>query len=172
MNMMPIDKMWDRVAVARQDSDTALYLSLLYCGEMVTKLAVAGMVAAIDDDRKRHRYAQIHRLVRADGLGDWSSVLDDVLTGPASQFLREPAREEQKELTSKNLPDTWQHEVVGLMHSCASRVDQDIEALPGKLDARRWFSLMAAADILSSLSWAYPGNSPGIIMPGKSWLKV
>jgi hypothetical protein len=68
---MPIDKMWERIEVAREDSDTSLFLHLMYLGEMVTKTIVAGLVAAIVDDRDRHRYRLLHRLVRADGLGEW-----------------------------------------------------------------------------------------------------
>ncbi len=143
MGIMPIDKMWERVEIARQDSNTALFLALLYCSEMTAKITVAGMVAAIDDDRDRHRYRQTHRLVRADGIGEWSSVLDDILSGPAAQYLKEPAREEQRELTSKNPSGTWQYEAVRLMHTCVSMVEPNCEKLPTKLDARRWLALFA-----------------------------
>ncbi len=144
MPIMPIDKMWERVDIARQDSDTALFMALLYCGEMVAKMAVAGMVAIIDDDRERHKYRQTHRLVRADGLGDWSSVLDDVLVGPASQYINQVAREEQRDFTSKNPSGTWQHECVGLMHSCVLAVDSNLDKLPSRTDARSWVALLAA----------------------------
>jgi len=44
MGMIPIDRMWERVEIARQDSDTALFLALLYCGEMIVKIIAAGLV--------------------------------------------------------------------------------------------------------------------------------
>src|SRR5271156_3887436 len=87
MAFIPFRLMKDRLEVAREESDTALFFHLLYFGEMLLKLTAAGLAAAIVDDRDRHRYRQVHRLVRADGLGEWSSAIDDILTGPTAQFL-------------------------------------------------------------------------------------
>jgi hypothetical protein len=69
MDFVPIEKMWERVLIAREDSDTSLFLSLMYLGEMVTKIVVSGMVAGVMDDHDRNRYRQTHRLVRVDSLG-------------------------------------------------------------------------------------------------------
>ena len=143
MGMLLIDRMCERVEVARQDSDTSLGLTLLYFGEMVVKIVGAGMIAAIDDDRERHRYRYMHRLVRSDGIGDWSAVVDEILVGTASQHLTEQARVEQSELTSKNLLGSWQHTAVSLMHDCVSIVQPTIDVLPAKIDGRRWLSLFA-----------------------------
>jgi hypothetical protein len=143
MGMIPIDRMWERVEIARQDSDTSLFLSLLYCAEMILKIVAAGLVAAIEDDRERHRYRQAHRLVRADGIGDWASAVDDILTGPAAQHLVEEAREEQRELTSKNTMGTWQYDSVSSIHACICLIDPNCERLPAKVDGRRWLSLFA-----------------------------
>lgn len=143
MGMLPIDRMRERVEVARQDSDTSLGLTFLYFGEMIVKLVAAGLIAAIDDDRERHRYRYIHRLVRSDGIGDWSSAIDEILVGTASQHLTEQARIEQSELTSKNLAGTWQHKSVSLLHKCISKIQPAIEPLPAKVDGRRWLSLFA-----------------------------
>ncbi|MFI5109046.1 MAG: hypothetical protein ACHP78_09400 [Terriglobales bacterium] len=85
MAVSPIEKMWERIQVARQDSDTSLFDSLMLFGEMVLKAATAGMVAAVLDDKNRNRYRQLYKLVRADGIGEWNLALEDVLTGPASQ---------------------------------------------------------------------------------------
>lgn len=68
--LLPLKRMWDRVELARSDSDTTLFLHLLYAGEMLTKLVTAGFISAIEDDRERHRYRLVHRLIRADGIGD------------------------------------------------------------------------------------------------------
>ncbi|MHC4202144.1 MAG: NB-ARC domain-containing protein, partial [Planctomycetota bacterium] len=116
MKFLPIERMWRRVEVARQDGDTPLFLSLLYLGEMVTKLVVAGLVAAIRDDTDRNRYRQLHRLVRATGIGEWATVLDDILTGPSSQHLVEGARIEQKELTKRCGKGEWQYQACDLIH--------------------------------------------------------
>lgn len=53
---IPLNKMWERVELARDDSNTALFYDLLLLGEMLTKIVAAGLIAAIDNDRERHRY--------------------------------------------------------------------------------------------------------------------
>ena len=35
MKFLPFDRMWERVEVARQDSDTSLFFHLMYFGEML-----------------------------------------------------------------------------------------------------------------------------------------
>ena len=143
MGFKPLDKMWERVEVAREDSDTSLFLYLLYLGEMLTKIVTAGLVAAIADDRDRHRYRQLHRLVRADGVGEWSQVIDDILTGTTSKHLFVSAREEQRELTQKCGAKTWQYEAVSLLDQCLKVVDSTSEDTPTKVSGRRWFSTFA-----------------------------
>ena len=101
------------------------------------------MVASVDDDRDRHRYQQLHKLVRADSIGEWASVLDDVSTGPASQFLLESAREEQRELSSKHSSNSWVYESVKLLHFCVKTIDPNYDDLPTKVDGRRWFTLLS-----------------------------
>ena len=111
---------------------------------MVVKITGAGLVAAIEDDRERHRYRQAHRLVRSDGVGEWASAVDDILIGPAAQHLNEQSRDEQRELTGKNAVGTWQFESVSLLHSCICMIEPEFDKLPAKVDGRRWLSLFAA----------------------------
>src|SRR5438445_12689803 len=106
---------------------------------MVTKLVTAGLVAAIDDDRERHRYGQVYRLVRADGLGDWPQVLDELLVGPTSQHLLAAARIEQRDLTQRLSRGNWQFDAAGLLVDCVKAIDPTFENLPVKVDGRRWF---------------------------------
>jgi hypothetical protein len=87
MDFLPFDRMWDRLKTSRQDSDVTLAYDLLLFGELVTKITALGLVAALEDSRQRHHYRLRHMLVRSDGIGDWSTVIDDVLTGPASGSL-------------------------------------------------------------------------------------
>ena len=54
MSLLPITRMVDRIEVERTDSDFALSNALMYAGEMLTKLVVAGLVAAIEDDSEKH----------------------------------------------------------------------------------------------------------------------
>jgi hypothetical protein len=132
--------MQDRVLYARNESDTAYFYSLLFYGEMLTKMVTLGLVSALSDDVERHRYRLFHRLVHADGLGDWPSVLDDALTGPASQHLLLPAREEQRQLTERHDPGVWQSEAARLLHACLTSLDPSTDPLPAKIDLRKWFA--------------------------------
>ena len=98
MSLSSVDRMLETVEMP-PDSDVALFYQLMYLGELVTKTIVASLVAMVGDDRDRHRYRQLHRLVRADGLGEWSRSMDEVLVGPAAQFLRPKAYDIQRQLT-------------------------------------------------------------------------
>jgi hypothetical protein len=131
------------VEASRGDSDVSLFMELLYFGEMLIKTVTAGLVASIMDDRDRHRYRQLHRLVRADSLGEWTSVIDEVLVGPASQFLASAARDVQRELTERLGAGTWQHSAVVELDQCIRVVDPSWERMPARVDARRAFTLFA-----------------------------
>jgi hypothetical protein len=143
MFFLPFARMLQRVETDKQDSDTSYFLALMYFGELATKFTVAGLVSAITNDKDRHKYRQLHRLVRADGIGEWADVLDDILTGPSSQFLQRQARSEQKDLTQKIKADGWQHEAVSELNICLKLFDNSREDLPAKVDGRRWFTMFA-----------------------------
>ncbi|MCB9436897.1 MAG: hypothetical protein H6673_07875 [Anaerolineales bacterium] len=141
MFFKPLDRMWERVETAKDHSDTDLFLSLMYLGEMTLKLTAVGLVAAINDGKERHRYRQHYQLVRASGIGDWSKVIDEVLTGASSQHLSTYAYKEQNELISVNKAGTWQYNAVNLITECLSAIDLQTEAASKKVSARQWFQL-------------------------------
>jgi hypothetical protein len=141
MKLKPLEWMWQRVDRAREDSDTALFHDLVYGSEMVLKLVVAGLVGAITEERDRHRYRHLYRLVRAVGLRDWSVTADMILTGPAAQHLCPATQAEQRQLTQRSGRDTWQYESVRLLHECLTALEPDLEPLPDRIDGRRWLEL-------------------------------
>src|SRR5262245_7820934 len=143
MFFLPFARMLQRVETDKQDSDTSYFLALMYFGELVTKFTVAGLVAAVMNDKDRHRYRQLHRLVRADGIGEWADALDDLLGGPSSQFLQRQARIEQKDLTQRTKADSWQYEAVSELNICLKLFDSSREDLSAKVDGRRWFTMFA-----------------------------
>ena len=143
MFFKPLDKMTERVGIAREDSDTSLFMNLLYMGEMLTKLIASGLIAAVSVDRQRNQYRLIHRLVHADGIGEWTEAIDDALTGPASQHLIAPVRVEQKELTQRCEMGNWQNDAVAILNRVLKQIEPSIEDLPLKVDLRRWFSIFA-----------------------------
>jgi len=137
--LVPIQRMWDRAEIARQDSDMALFFHLMYAAEQLIKLACTGLIAALCDDVDRHKYRLSHRLVRADGLGEWYAVLDDILNGPASHCLLLEAKTEQRELTQRCSAGEWQHEAVVQIDACLRLFNPQREGFPFKLEGKRWF---------------------------------
>ena len=125
------------------DSDTALFYSLLFYGEMLTKTVVLGMIASLVDERERTKYRLLYRIVRSDGIGEWATVLNDLLVGPASVYICDPAREEQRQLTQRVELGNWQHDSITQLRNCASAMDVDCDPLPNKTAVRLWFQLFA-----------------------------
>ena len=74
-----------------------------------------GMLAAIDEDTQRNRYGLVYKLVRANGLGDWSNVIEDALSGPPSQYLVGDAQFESEQLTKSCTQEEWQFEAVACL---------------------------------------------------------
>jgi hypothetical protein len=135
----PLDRMWSRIAMARDSSDTDFMLHLLYAGELLTKLVALGLIAGIHEDRERHRYRLLHRLVRADGLGDWSVAIDEVLSGPPAQHATPAMRQERIALMQRHSTDSWQYQAVHALASGLKRIQPELDALPTKLPATHWF---------------------------------
>jgi len=134
--------MCERVEVAKQDSDVAFFNDLLYLGEMLTKTVVAALVAAIDD-QNRNRYRQVFHLIRADGIGEWSQAISEILDSKEIQNLTPLIQLERKELTQKFEHGHWQYESVSLLHDCLKLVVPECEDLPTKIQGKRWFSIFA-----------------------------
>ena len=112
MPFLPVQRMWDRCDLSLQDSDAAGFFDLMCLGELIIKTAVLGFAAALQPDKERHQYGFLHRLIRADGIGEWDQVLQQLLTGNAAHLLRPEAHRELKELTMRVDPNSWQSDAV------------------------------------------------------------
>lgn len=130
---------FEQADIAATDGDVAFFYQLLYAGEMMTKVAVAGICAGIVNDQDRHRYRQIYRLVHADSIGVWTQVLDEVVAGPTAQFLCPELSPERRELTQKVGHGTWQFEAVAGLDSCLRALQPERSGLLAKLEGRSWF---------------------------------
>ena len=139
----PIDLLKRRIEVAKEDSDTSLFLHLMYAAEQLTKLVTVGILACVEDDNLRHRYSQEYRLVRADGIGEWTSTLDEILLGPTSHFLCLGIINFQRDLLDGKKPGSWQYDSIKLLNDCLQIVDKRAESLPTKTQGRNWFTLFA-----------------------------
>ena len=116
VDFLPLDRLRERVDRERSDSDVAFFFSLLLYGEFLSKLVVSSLVSAIQDDRDRSRYGALYQLVRADGIGAWVDVLDEVLLGPLSRSLHASIRDAQRQLTQKH-DSGWVHDSCELLGS-------------------------------------------------------
>jgi tetratricopeptide (TPR) repeat protein len=135
--LKPISKMRDRIEVARDESDVVLFYDLMKLGELIVKIATAGLVAAVPDDRERYRYRLLHGLVRANGVGDWSRAAEAVTRPPIVERLTPAAREERNQLTQKNKAGTWQCEALSLLDECFAHLS--VAKPDGSSTGLQWF---------------------------------
>ncbi|MCR6491635.1 NB-ARC domain-containing protein [Cellulomonas sp. P24] len=140
-NFLPTQRMLERVEIARSDSDTAYFFELLYLGEFTIKLITVELLAGLRDDRDRQRYALEHRLVRADGIGAWAEIVDEALTGPASQHFVPDARDSQTAIAMTFGPGdgSWQRRAVDHLNAACRYLEPtygDTSAL--KVSLRNW----------------------------------
>lgn len=165
--IVPLDRMWQRVEVTRTDSDTALFYDLLYLGEMLTKLLVLGTTALVAEDRGRQRYAIEHALVRANSIGDWVTVLGDLLSGPASSLLDREADVEQRELTQRWSADdgAWQRQAVDELERVLECFDLAGGRQKGKAPLLRWFQSFAMLRNRTRGHGAPTGRACGDVAP-------
>ena len=141
--LTPITRMYERYRAESEDSDVSAFYSLMFLGELVTKVTVCSVLSGVVDDRDRNRYSLQHGLVRADGIGDWANVLDRALTGPSAQFLREEFKELQQELLQRTVQDAWQYEAIKLLHETLVALQVDVDKLPTNAPLRQWFKWFA-----------------------------
>jgi NB-ARC domain len=141
--LKPVEQMWDRYRHEKEDSDVAAFYGLMYFGELLTKLVACALISGIMDDRDRHRYGLLRQLVRADGIGEWSSQLDAALTGPSAQFLRADLQSLHRELSQRASAGDWQHESVRLLHDTLRALQVEVPPLPSHVPLRQWFAWFA-----------------------------
>ncbi|WP_238841315.1 tetratricopeptide repeat protein [Prescottella equi] len=147
MHFVPLTRMKERADLAREDSDTSYFFDLLYMGEFVLKFMVIELVAGLEKTTERHRYQAEYELVRADSIGKWISVIDDVLRGPASQSFCPESRESVIAWTSKGGPGStnWQRRSVELMIEASNLLDVPHQLDPGqRCSLEDWANLFVA----------------------------
>jgi tetratricopeptide (TPR) repeat protein len=136
-------KIFERIEAGKEDSDTEYFLTLLYTGELLTKLVSLGILSGIQEDSGRSKYTQMYHLVRADGIGDWARIIDELVTGPTSHLATLEMKKVSKELVQKFSKHSWQHDCVALIHSCLVDIGEQMEDLPVKVQAKNWFQYFA-----------------------------
>lgn len=142
MQFAPLEQMLKRMQ-KNSSSDYELFTELLYLGEFVVKTTVAALVSSIEDDRENHRYRLLHALVRADGIGEWASKLEEVLTGTASQHLAADLNEDRRILTERVKAGAWQYDATNLLHEVLGGIYSATQAMPERASIRAWFTMFA-----------------------------
>ena len=137
---LPVQRMMERVE-AFGDTDSQRFNELLYAGEFVTKVTTAALVALLENEQQGHRYRFHHSLVRASSLGDWSTTLTDVLTGPASSHFPPSLAPMRRAITQKVSSREWQHGAVSNLHTVLHAVFPSTEPLQRRVSLLDWFRL-------------------------------
>lgn len=138
---VPFDKMWERVENDKNESDVSLCQCLMNFGEFALKIIVIALISLLENESERLRYRQEHKLVRANGLGDWANIAEEILVGPTSAAFPLSATDLRKEITQKLGPNTWQYDAVRLIHDALNTAISKSEGFPNKVSFIRWFSL-------------------------------
>lgn len=134
-----IEKLSERLEIAKSESDFTYFFNLLIVGEALTKLITLTTAASLKKDKDRHQYKILYDLVRANGIGDWSKALDELLVGTASQYLPEEFRSYQTEMTKKASEDDWQYQAVNHLQSALRIFNITEDNASSKKELKLWF---------------------------------
>ena len=108
-----------RLNSAKTESDNAYFYDLLLYGELIVKITALFIIANLNEDKDRNRYRQLYRITRAGGIGDFSQVIMEILSGPASGNLSSAISDyELTELNNKIDPHSWQKEALNSLIDC------------------------------------------------------
>lgn len=138
-NFSPLLRAWNRVEIELQDSEVAAFHSLLYLGEFIVKLVSAAFASGAQADPDRRGYAIEYRLVRASGVGEHVSVLDEILVGPTYEVLHPGIRLLQKQLVTKNSPGSEELECLSAMIEAMTSLGLEIGSQAPVNSLRAWF---------------------------------
>ncbi len=141
----PLQLVINRVEAHGGDSDSTLFMELLYAGEFIVKATACAMTSLIQSDREGHRYRLLHGLVRADGVGEWAATFDQALSGPASQHLVSGALDLRRAFTERSESGSWQEQAVKDLYSVLAGIDPEATRPSERPQLRSWFQLFAQA---------------------------
>ncbi len=154
MTLGPLfSKLNARITLDRDEGNIAYFHALSLELEYITKLVIAGIVACVGDDSDRHKYSLEYKLVRADSIGEWVSVLNNALTGPSAQYFLPIATHITRDLTERVTEGDWRYTVVRELSKVAAIFEID-SPIGQKVAFRQFFDLGLSAEV-----------------NGKAWLK-
>ena len=141
MALLPIQRMQDRVEIAKRTNDDAYFRELMLLGEMIMKVAIAGMIASIVEGPNRDQYRLKYLAVRASAPGGWASVMEKMRDREEfPSVIPITDGNEFSQLTKKTKPGDWQYESVNLLFKCLKLADYTSDEILGpKPKAYEWF---------------------------------
>ena len=115
-----------RLNSAKTESDNAFFYDLLLYGELIVKITSLFLIANLNEDKDRNRYRHLYRITRAGGIGDFSQVIMEILSGPASGNLSSAISDHELiELNNKIDPHSWQKEALYSLIDCLKLFEID-----------------------------------------------
>ena len=130
------NRQWARYQSDLGESDTAGFLSLMYMGETTIKTLTCALLGALENDQSGTRYQLAHRLVRADGIGEWVSVLGELSKGPASNLLPSSLTPTRTVLSQRVERGQWQGKCWQSMALAASELGIEAPQDSTKIEIR------------------------------------
>jgi NB-ARC domain len=131
-----LNRQWVRYRSDLEESDTAGFLSLMYMGEATIKVLTCALLGALENDQSGTRYQLAHRLVRADGIGEWVSVLGELSKGPASNLLPPSLTPTRTALSQRVERGQWQERCWQSMAAAASELGIEAPQVATKTEIR------------------------------------
>jgi hypothetical protein len=110
--------MWQRVRDEKSSSSMAHFRALTLMGELTVKVVTSGLLAAVQEDRERTRYRLNYHLVRANGIGIWSSTIQTLVSSQVMSLAFPRAHNDFQELMRECTAGTWQYECVSRLNHC------------------------------------------------------
>lgn len=138
-----LNNVWERIIREKSDSEITHFNNLMYLGEVFTKVTCLFMIAGLNDSQKNYRYTQLYNLVRANGVGDYSSSLNELLTGPSSQEIKLDFNKFAKELNDKTVKGEWQNKAIAELLNSLRVINSSPSIKTNKVQLKTWFGYFA-----------------------------
>ncbi|OGU58118.1 MAG: hypothetical protein A2X64_05625 [Ignavibacteria bacterium GWF2_33_9] len=138
------EKFQERLNSSMNDSDVAYFYDLLHQGEFLTKIVTLFLVSNLNNDRERTKYKYEYKLVRANAIGDFSNIIDEIITGPPSELLNSYITDyEFKELTYRSKFNDWQYLAQAKLIDCFTAFNLSVDKIGTKSPLRNWFNIFS-----------------------------
>jgi hypothetical protein len=116
----------------------------MYSGEQLMKIVTCAFIAGLKDNlgtKGNDQYSNFYNLVRSDSIGVWSTILENIITGPSFLNLREEFKIHVLELSNKNINPSWQFGALVALNNCLKALNDTTEEIPLKPALKLWFQL-------------------------------